>query len=53
MVRLGIGARASQILALFAADGPDRRLYVANARSRRFAEDVEAIQQLRGLGLAD
>jgi hypothetical protein len=53
LVRLGIGARASQILSLFAADGPDRRLYVANARSKRFAEDVEAIQQLRGLGLVE
>jgi hypothetical protein len=53
MLRRGLGPRATQILGLFFADGPDRRLYVANARSKRFAEDVEAIQQLRDAGLTE
>jgi hypothetical protein len=53
MKRLGIGPTASQLLAGFFPQDPDRRLYIANARSKNFADRVEAIAQLRAVGLAE
>jgi len=53
MLRRGLGPKATQILSHFWADGPDRILYVANARSKTFAEVVEAIEQLRQVGLTE
>jgi len=53
MKRLGIGPTASQFLASFFPDDPDRKLRIANVRSRNFADQVQAIAQLRAVGLAE
>jgi len=53
MKRLGIGPTASWVLSNFFPQDPDRRLFIANARSKNFADWVQAIAQLRAAGLAE
>lgn len=53
MLRIGLGPAATQILSTFFPDDPDRKLFVACARSKTYAARVEAFQQLRNAGLAE
>jgi hypothetical protein len=53
MKRLGLGPKATQVLASFLPDDPDQRLFVACARSTTYRDSLEAIEQLRKAGLAE
>jgi hypothetical protein len=53
MLRRGLGPTATQLLSTFFPSDPDRKLFVAGARSKTFQRWVEAFAQLRKAGLAE
>jgi hypothetical protein len=51
--RLGLGPTATQVLSMFFPHDPDRKLFVAGARSKSYRDELEAFEQLRKAGLAE